>query len=188
LNIRPLVEVGDIYAQLSIDKFSGTLFSVRFFDKETLIAQRPYELIYKGKLIQAKEPDEEQWTAIEKGSERQIFDLTNIIRKRSGLDPLQWDEHVSEVAYKHSRDMNENDYFAHESPKHGDLSRRLAKGNVEFSAAGENIAAEYMDGPAAFEGWLNSENHRKTMLNEDFNRIGVGVYKKNYTQNFVREK
>lgn len=188
LNIRPLIRLGDIFAQLSIDKFTGRLFSVRFLDQDTLVAQRPYELVYRGDLIQTKEPGDQEWRAIESGSERQIYDLMNIFRNRFGLESLKWDEEISEVAYGHSKDMNLNDYFDHESPKYGDLEKRLTEGNVEFQSAAENIAAEYIDGPAAFEGWINSENHRKTMLDKGFSFIGIGVYKKNYTQNFVGKK
>ncbi|MEK1830243.1 CAP domain-containing protein [Priestia megaterium] len=51
--------------------------------------------------------------------------------------------------------------------------------------AGENIASNYQDGIAAVEGWLNSEGHRKALLNKEFTRLGVGVYEKYYTQNFI---
>lgn len=186
LNIRPLIQLGDIFAQLSIDKFTGSLFSVRFLDKKTLISHRPYELVYRGDLIDPKEPDEGDWGPIERGSEQQIFDITNILRVKFDLTPLRWDEEVAEVAYRHSKDMSENDYFAHDSPVYGDLSKRLDHGKIHFQSAGENIAAEYIDGPAAVEGWLNSENHRKALLEKDFTKIGVGVYKKQYTQNFIK--
>ncbi|WP_340085251.1 CAP domain-containing protein [Siminovitchia sp. FSL H7-0308] len=188
LNMRPLIQLGDIFAQLSVDKFTGKLFSVRFLDQDTLVAQRSYELVYRGDGPQSEEPDDEEWAAIERGSERQIYDITNIFRKRFGLDTLTWDEEISSVAYGHSKDMNLNDYFDHESPKYGDLEKRLNEGKVEFQSAAENIAADYIDGPAAFEGWLNSENHRKPLLDKDVKHIGVGVYQKNYTQNFVRKK
>ncbi|WP_235872196.1 CAP domain-containing protein [Siminovitchia acidinfaciens] len=186
LNIRPLIQLGDIFAQLSIDKFTGSLFSVRFLDKKTLISHRPYELVYRGDLNDPKDPDENDWRPIERGSEKQIFDITNIFRMKFDLTPLRWDEEVAEVAYGHSKDMSENDYFAHDSPVFGDLSKRLKHGDIHFQTAGENIAAEYIDGPAAVEGWLNSENHRKALLEKDFTLIGVGVYKKQYTQNFIK--
>ena len=54
LNIRPLIKLGDIFAQLYIDKFTGSLSSVRFLNDEMLVKQRPYELIFSGELI---EPD-----------------------------------------------------------------------------------------------------------------------------------
>lgn len=187
LNIRPLIQLGDIFAQLSIDKFTGSLFSVRFLDQKTLISQRPYELVYRGDLLEPEVPEEDDWGPVERGSERQIFDITNVLRMRFDLPVLEWDDGVAEVAYEHSRDMSENDYFAHDSPAFGDLAKRLKHGKISFQTAGENIAAEYIDGPAAVEGWLNSENHRKTLLDKEYTLLGVGVYKKKYTQNFIRE-
>jgi uncharacterized protein YkwD len=187
LNIRPLVKLGDIYAQLSLDKFTGKLSSVRFMDKKTLIKQRPYEMVYRGNLIEPKVPTEEQWKAIEKGSEQQIFDLTNIIRKRFKLKKLEWDDKTADVAYHHSEDMFKGQYFSHESPKYGDLAKRLESAHVFYQLAGENIAAQYMDGPSAVEGWLNSEGHRKSLLEKDFTHLGVGVYEKYYTQNFIEK-
>ncbi|WP_437177118.1 CAP domain-containing protein [Heyndrickxia shackletonii] len=187
LNIRPLIKLGDIFAQLSLDKFTGTLSSIRFMNKETLIKQRPYEMVYRGELIKPKEPDDAQWNVIEKGSEQQIFDLTNIIRERFKLNKLEWDSNVAQVAYQHSEDMFKEQYFSHESPKYGDLAKRLETAHVFYQLAGENIAAQYLDGPAAVEGWLNSEGHRKSLLEKGFTHLGVGVYQKYYTQNFIEK-
>ena len=50
INTRPIVKMGDIYVQLNIDKFTGLLSSIRYFDKRSLIMQRPYELVYLGQL------------------------------------------------------------------------------------------------------------------------------------------
>jgi uncharacterized protein YkwD len=62
----------------------------------------------------------------------------------------------------------------------------LTAANVPFQMAGENIAAHYVDGPAVVEGWLNSKGHRESLLSGDFTHLGVGVYQKYYTQNFIR--
>ncbi|RDI47584.1 uncharacterized protein YkwD [Falsibacillus pallidus] len=187
LNIRPIVQLGDIYLQLYLDKFKGTLSSVRVLDKGTLIKLRPYEMVYRGELKDPEPPSEFEWTEIDKGSEKQILDLTNIIRKRFGLNPLEWDEETSKVAFQHSKDMYENQYFSHTSPQFGDLSDRLNEAEVFYQMAGENIAAKYADGPAAVEGWLNSSSHRETMLKKEFTHLGVGVYQKYYTQNFLQK-
>lgn len=188
LNVRPLVQLGDIYAQLYIDKFSGTLSSVRFLDAETLIEQRPYELVYKGKLLKPAKPSDEMWKIIEKGSEQEIFDITNALRIRNQLKPLIWDEITAEAAYQHSKDMAVNNDFSHDSKKYGTLTDRLNKAKVVFQSAGENIAANYTDGPEAVAGWLNSESHRDALFSKTFTHVGIGVYQKYYTQNFIQKK
>ncbi|MGG3466542.1 CAP domain-containing protein [Neobacillus pocheonensis] len=187
LNLRPIVQLGDVYVQLYIDKFTGNLSSVRFLNATTLIKQRPYELSYRGQLIEPPVPDENKMKLIESGTEHEIFDITNVLRIRHKLKPLKWDELTAEVAFGHSRDMSENNDFSHTSKKFGDLSNRLKTAKVAYQSAGENIAANYTDGPAVVEGWLNSKGHRDALLNKDFTHLGVGVYQKYYTQNFIQK-
>ncbi|WP_235714575.1 CAP domain-containing protein [Neobacillus dielmonensis] len=187
LNLRPIVQLGNVYVQLYIDKFTGSLSGVRFLDAETLIKQRPYELVYSGDLIEAQAPSEESWQEIEIGAEQEIFDITNVLRVRYNVKPVKWDETTAAVAYGHSQDMAENNDFSHTSKKFGSLNDRLNKEKVDYQTAGENIAANYTDGPASVEGWLNSKGHRETLLNKDFTHLGVGVFKKYYTQNFIQK-
>ncbi|WP_246860833.1 CAP domain-containing protein [Bacillus sp. REN3] len=187
MNTRPLIRMGNYFAQLYIDRYTGALSSIRFLDKETLIKQRPYEMVYRGKLVEPPELTEQEWSRIEEGTEKQILDITNIFRMRHGLGMLQWDEQTAEAAFAHSKDMAEEKYFSHESETNGSLSDRLKAADVGYELAGENIAANYTDAPAVAEGWLNSESHRETMLNDKFTHIGVGVYQKHYTQNFLKK-
>ncbi|WP_240620170.1 CAP domain-containing protein [Peribacillus acanthi] len=187
MHMRPLVKMGDIYAQIYLDKFTSQISSIRFIDDETLIKHRPYELIYRGKLREDVVLSDTEWAAIETGDRKQIFDITNIIRKRHGLNPLLWDDQTAQVAYGHSQEMFSENYFSHTSPNNGELGDRLAKGEVQYLMAGENIAAHYVDGLAAVSGWLNSKGHRETLLNEEFTHLGVGVYQKYFTQNFIKK-
>ncbi|MGG5253072.1 CAP domain-containing protein [Neobacillus sp. SM06] len=187
LNLRPLIQLGDIYVQLYIDKFTGSLSSVRFLDAETIIKQRPYGLVYRGQLIEMPTPTDSLWRSVEKGEEQEIFDLTNILRVRHNLKPLKWDQKTANVAYEHSKDMVVNNDFSHTSKKFGSLSDRLNTAKVVFQSAGENIAANYSDAPAVVEGWLNSKGHRDALLNKEFSYLGVGVYQKYYTQNFIQK-
>jgi uncharacterized protein YkwD len=183
--VRPLFQFGDVWAQLYIDTFTNKLSSVRFLDSETLLKQRPYELIYRGVLLSPRELSIKEWKAVEKGNALQILDITNMLRQRHNLDKVEWHEETAQVAFLHSQDMMQNQYFSHDSPTRGGLVDRLKQGNIKYYLAGENIAAKYVDGIAAVEGWLNSEGHRKTLLNAEFTHLGVGVYEKYYTQNFI---
>ncbi|WP_342430481.1 CAP domain-containing protein [Neobacillus sp. FSL H8-0543] len=186
LNLRPLIPLGDIFVQLYIDNFTGTLSSIRFLNNEALIKQHPYELVYRGELIEPTNPNETLWRSIEEGAEKEIFDITNVLRVRHDLNPVLWDDETAKVAYGHSKDMSDSDDFSHISKQFGDLSDRLKAAKVTYLSAGENIAANYSDGPAVVEGWLNSKTHRESLLSEEFTHLGVGVYQKYYTQNFIR--
>ncbi len=187
LNTRLLVSLGDIYAQLYLDKFTGELMSIRFLDSSTLIEMHPYEMMYRGELVEGTEPTDEEWKKIDTASERQIFDITNVIRTNFEAGKLEWHEETAEVAKGHSEEMYNEEYFSHESPVFGSLSDRLEKQEITFKTAGENIASQYTDAPEAVHGWLNSEGHRKILLEHEFTHLGVGVYKKYYTQNFIEK-
>lgn len=185
---QPLVPIGDDqWAQLYFDRFTHTLVGVRYMNDDVLLQQRPYQLVYSGELPTEEPLTAEEMAHVEKGNAQQILDLTNVIRIRHELPVLKWDQQAAEVAFGHSKDMKENNYFSHDSPNYGSLGDRLQRGQVPFQLAGENIAAQHTDGIAAVQGWLNSEGHRKNLLNEQFTGLGVGVCDKFYTQNFIRK-
>lgn len=187
MNLRPLVRMGDFFVQINIDKFDGIVSSVRFMDAETLIKLQAYEFVYVGELLEVNSLELGNEVEVSEGSQKQIYDISNVMRARYNLEPLEWDQQVSEVALAHSIDMFETEDFSHTSEKYGELADRLDAGEVFYQIAGENIAANYADAPAVMEGWLNSKGHRETLLNESFTHIGVGVYKKHYTQNFIQK-
>ncbi|MFC5734845.1 CAP domain-containing protein [Cytobacillus gottheilii] len=186
LNTRPIIRLGDVFALLYIDKFTGTLSSVRFVNTETLLKLRPYEMVYRGELLEAGTEAEDN-DQVNRGKELQILDITNVIRVRHGMEPLEWDDQTAAVALGHSIDMFETEVFSHTSERYGELSDRLEAGEVTYLSAGENIAANYIDAPAVVEGWLNSKGHRESLLNDKFTHLGVGVYEKHYTQNFIEK-
>lgn len=186
LQSRPLVKIDDsTFIQFYFDTITETLSSVRVSKAEALLLQRPYEIQYRGELPASPELTDEQWVQVQEGMEQQIFDISNIMRYKHGVPVLEWDEPVSVVAYDHSKDMFDNNYFSHVSLDGEGLKERLEARQVDYIAAGENIAAQYPDAPAAMEGWLNSESHREALLSEDYSYLGVGVYRFYYTQNFL---
>ncbi|WP_246092617.1 CAP domain-containing protein [Terrilactibacillus laevilacticus] len=186
LMVRPLIKFGKYWAQLNFDHMTDRLVGVRYMNDEVLVRQRPYSLTYiGGSLPDPLKLSDDEWDAVNQSEAIEIFDISNILRTRYNVKPLDWNKSASDAAYKHSQEMKERNYFSHDSKWSGDLSKRLQKEKVQFQLAGENIAAKYPDGVAVVIGWLNSEDHRKNLLNDEFTELGVGVYKDNYTQDFV---
>ncbi len=184
--LRPLIKVGEkVWVQLYFDKFTNKLSSVRYTTSDVLLKQRPYSIVYRGDLPPVLKLTEEEQKKVDQSEEQQVFELTNIVRLKYDKNPLEWDELTSEVAFMHSSDMLNQQYFSHESKDGRTLSDRLKEKEVKFLQAGENIAANYTDAAAAIEGWMNSEGHRNTMLNDEYTHLGVGVDNKYYTQNFL---
>lgn len=186
LRRRPLVKVSDdLFIQFYFDTFKNELSSVRMMHANVLLRHQPYEVYYRGSLPPKPDLAEDEWRQVEFGMEQQIFDISNVIRHRFNKSPLLWEEEVREVAYLHSKDMNENNYFSHFSLNGDGLKERLAVNEIYYFSAGENIAAQYPDAPSAVEGWLNSVGHREALLADEYTHLGVGVYRFYYTQNFL---
>lgn len=109
------------------------------------------------------------------GFEKQLFDITNALRVREGVPALQWNEAIANTARKHSNDMAEHNYFAHENLKGQSPFDRMKTDGITFRTAGENLAVGQFNAIFAHEALMNSENHRKNILNPKFERLGVGV-------------
>ena len=186
INTRPLTKVGDVFVQLYIDKFTGTLSSIRMMDASTLIRLHPYEMVHKGKDLEVpfeKEVNEER---LDRDHERQIFDITNVLRARFQLNLLKWDENASIVAYATSKDMYKNHDPSKSVKENGELLDVFENGEANYSTENESMAVNYMDVPAAVEGWFNSTKHREHILNEEYTHIGIGVHDKYFIQNYIQ--
>lgn len=186
LKLQPLFQLSDdVFLQCYIDSFTNTISSIRLITGDLLTKQRFYEMEYRGTIPDEELLSEIKWDQIDDGMEKQIFELTNIYRNMMDQSTLQYDSQVSEVAYNHSKDMYEQNYFSHDSKDGRGLKERMAEYNIVYLSAGENIAAQHLDAPAVMHGWLNSEGHRETLLSDQYNYIGIGVFRQYYTQNFI---
>ncbi|HHY38907.1 MAG TPA: hypothetical protein GX507_08290 [Clostridia bacterium] len=106
--------------------------------------------------------------------EQEMLDLINAERERAGLHPLIADEVLTRLARMKSEDMIEKGYFSHDSPTYGSPFDMMRKAGVKYTTAGENLAgAPTVE--RAHTGLMNSEGHRRNILNPSFKRIGIGI-------------
>ncbi|WP_226578417.1 CAP domain-containing protein [Halobacillus litoralis] len=183
-NERPLIALDDKWsAQLYVDNVTEKVFAIRMIRNDFLLKHQPYKVLYRGTLPKMELLSKQDWLNIQKGMQKQIMTITNDLRVKNELPVLTYHQDAAEVAFSHSRDMNENNYFSHYSQNGDGLKERL--GGIEYKKAGENIAAQYPDAVAAIHGWINSPGHRKALLDSEYTHLGVGVYKRYYTQNFL---
>ncbi|MED3564260.1 CAP domain-containing protein, partial [Bacillus xiapuensis] len=120
-------------------------------------------------------------------NEQKVVDLTNQERAKYGLPALKVDLTLSKMAHEKSRDMSANGYFSHTSPTYGSPFDMMKKYGITYNYAGENIAMGQKTPEEVVKAWMNSEGHRKNILNPNYNYIGVGyVADGNYwTQEFI---
>lgn len=112
--------------------------------------------------------------AVDEETENQMLKLVNSERAKVGIKPLKLDIQLREVARSHSRDMFERGYFSHYDPEGHDAGYRLDQAGIQYTIAGENLAYA-PDLPTAHTGLMNSEGHRKNILDPRFTRVGIGV-------------
>ena len=122
-------------------------------------------------------------------SEGRLFELLNQSRAAARLPALALDETLREVAFAHSTDMADHDFFGHVSASTGDPEARLRRAGVVVSAYGENIAQA--DSPEnANESLMSSPGHRAVMLGAQFTHVGIAAVRAHsalvYTLVFVR--
>lgn len=106
--------------------------------------------------------------------ERRVAELVNVERQKNGLAPLAFDSSISNVARIKSKDMSDNNYFAHQSPTYGSAADMLTQNGIRYSAWGENIAAGQRTPEEVVNAWMNSPGHRANILGSQFTKIGVG--------------
>jgi uncharacterized YkwD family protein len=119
--------------------------------------------------------------------ELEIVELTNEERRKHGLDPLEVDLELSEVARIKSRDMAVNNYFSHTSPTYGSPFDMMNEFGVFFFTAGENLAKGQDSAEIVVKDWMQSEGHRKNILDGNFKYIGIGYVDEgnHWTQMFI---
>lgn len=133
-------------------------------------------------------PESNQLT-VDEASEAQMVKLVNEERVKQGQRALRVEESLTIIGRSHSRDMFIRRYFSHYSPEGYDVGYRARQGGIEYTLVGENLAYA-PDVEMAHTGFMNSEGHRKNILDTAWTRIGIGVidgdvYGKMFTQVFA---
>jgi uncharacterized protein YkwD len=124
----------------------------------------------------------------------QTHQRVNERREGEGLSALSYDEDLEAIARGHSEDMYERDFFSHEDPEGDKWTKRYQEGGYDCKISigdgkavtgGENIWQISYSGRTFTEvqlaercvtAWMESDEHRKNMLQEYWNREGIGVH------------
>nr|SBO97885.1 hypothetical protein BN4615_P7401 [Nonomuraea gerenzanensis] len=107
--------------------------------------------------------------------ENEVVRLTNAERADGGCRPLTHDAKLRRAALGHSADMANNDYFDHDSQDGRDMVDRIRATGFAGSAWAENIAMGQRSAAAVVRDWMNSDGHRRNIMNCSYTHIGVGA-------------
>jgi uncharacterized protein YkwD len=108
----------------------------------------------------------------------------NQVRQQEGLQPLQNNERLAQVARNYSRQMAEKNFFSHTGADGSTPAKRVEAAGIVYWVVGENLfKGKNINQPVkvAVDGWLKSPGHRENILRPFFTETGVGVWRVNNT-------
>ena len=103
----------------------------------------------------------------------EVIRLTNIERATAGLSQLERTQPLTQIALIRAREIM--DLFSHTRPDGRDALTVFEDNGIEYSSAGENLAAGQTSPAEAVQSWMNSRGHRENILSGNYGSIGVGV-------------
>lgn len=103
-----------------------------------------------------------------------VIELVNTERAKEGLSPLTKDTTLTNLSNIRSKEAAA--LFSHQRPDGTSWSTVLKQNNVSYTAAAENIAAGQNTPEVVVKEWMNSPSHRASIMNSEYNKIGVSCY------------
>nr|WP_245573942.1 CAP domain-containing protein [Amycolatopsis nigrescens] len=104
----------------------------------------------------------------------EVLTLVNKARAEAGCSPVSTDARLVTAAQKHSDDMAARDYFSHTTPEGVSFAERIREAGYGKPGA-ENIAKGQATAAQVMSSWMNSDGHRRNILNCSLGKLGVGV-------------
>jgi uncharacterized protein YkwD len=89
---------------------------------------------------------------------------------------LSWHCTLEDVAYAHSRDMGDHNFFSHTGSDGLTVGDRVSNAGYDWSAAGENIAAGQQTIDSVMAAWLDSPGHCANIMRPLFTEFGMASY------------
>lgn len=109
----------------------------------------------------------------------EVLRLVNEERSAYGIAPLSLNSSICSAADVRAKEIVTE--FSHTRPNGSSCFTALSDANVSYKTCGENIAAGQKTPEQVVDAWMNSEGHRKNILNSSFNKIGIGYYNNDNT-------
>jgi len=112
--------------------------------------------------------------------ELEFLGLINDYREQNGLRPVILSDTLTVAAERHSEDMAEYGFFAHNTAQSSyypddaqPWDRMAAEGYDHNTAKGENLAVGYETAAEAMQAWKTSPSHNAAMLDGNYRVMGV---------------
>ncbi|OGH24380.1 MAG: hypothetical protein A3B47_01280 [Candidatus Levybacteria bacterium RIFCSPLOWO2_01_FULL_39_24] len=108
-------------------------------------------------------------------SSDQLLFLTNQERQNAGVNPLAFNEQLSQAASKKAQDMLDYGYWAHNSPTGKSPWVFIRSSGYNYVYAGENLARGFATADSVMKAWMASPDHRANVLSANYEDVGFAV-------------
>ena len=108
-------------------------------------------------------------------SAQSVLEQMNFYRAVQGLPPLTLDPRLMIAADDRMRKMEEEKYWAHQSPEGVGPFAGLVTRGYDHSHAGENLANGFETAEVLVTAWMESPGHRANILNDNFVHAGIAI-------------
>lgn len=109
-----------------------------------------------------------------------IIRLVNADRASNSLGSLRENDLLDQAAATKAADMLQKDYFAHNSPDGKTPWDFIHGTGYKYTAAGENLAMDFVSASSVEEALMASPTHRANILNKLYTEVGVAVLSGDY--------
>lgn len=104
-----------------------------------------------------------------------LLSETNERRQDYDAGELSLNKELSTAAQMKADDMATNDYWSHATPDGKQPWDFIDQAGYSYSEAAENLAYGFISSKDTVNGWMNSPEHRRAMLDKDFSEVGFGI-------------
>jgi uncharacterized protein YkwD len=167
------------YPYLGYAKDNGLLNNIENEPAHLLTRGEMAELIYQIEQNltnneQENEDSEESVDAELTALRNDLLDILNEERSKNNLPLFFLNTKLNLAAQNHAEDMEENEYFSHDSLDGRDPFDRIDEVGYSYSYAAENIAQGHETAKFVFDSWMASPGHEANIMNENYTEIGIG--------------
>ncbi len=106
-----------------------------------------------------------------------MIQLINNTRNEHQIHSVENNVILTRAASAKAKDMIQKSYFSHTTPDGKTPWEFIERSLYQYMAAGENLAMGFSSAETAHGAFLESESHRKIILNDRYNDVGIaGAY------------
>jgi uncharacterized protein YkwD len=106
---------------------------------------------------------------------RDLFQRVNRARDEHRVPPLRVHPRLDRVAQDYAERMLREGFYDHRDPDGLSVLERVQSIGYALSVVGENLASGQFTVERVFDGWMESPDHRRNLLDRDFREVGHGV-------------